>query len=97
MRIPKEFHDATLFAITPDRKCVGIEVFSESDQTIEFDRTSGLLEAFIGFALKRAIELKLSIENGLCGTEKNKKILQNPSTNWIDSETLIRTRLKGED
>lgn len=96
MKIPKEFQDALLYAVTPEKKCVGIKIFAESDSKIEFDSTG--FECFIDLSVKSAIELKTSIENGqICDINKNKQIISNPiDGKYTDSEFLIRTRLNGK-
>ncbi|XP_031625730.1 uncharacterized protein LOC116342320 [Contarinia nasturtii] len=72
-KIPTEFRDAMLLTVAPDKRCVGIKLFSQSNENV-----MPTLDNYIDRSVKRAIELKSSIENGLCDVEQNKQIVLNP-------------------
>lgn len=81
-----------LFAVSPDNKCVGVRLFSNNER-LENER----LENYVEESVKRAVELKLSIEGGLCDIERNREIVLRPSTKFTNSASLNRSRSKGEN
>lgn len=83
-----------MFAVSRDNKCVGVRLFSNNER-LQSER----LENYVEESVKRAVELKLSIEGGLCDIERNREIVLRPSTKFTNSASLnqSRSRSKGEN
>lgn len=91
-KVPEDYQHGLLFAVTLDKNCVGVRLFSKNIQN--FDER---LDKYIDESLKKAIELKSLIEDGRCDIGSNREIVQNSSSTFTDSESLIRSRSKCED
>ncbi|XP_055308221.1 uncharacterized protein LOC129572303 [Sitodiplosis mosellana] len=92
-KIPKEYQHGLLFAVTQENKCVGVRLFSNNGQSNE--NSNIRLDNYIDQSVKRAIELKSSVEDGRCDFERNREIVLSTSTKFTDTESLIRSRTKG--
>lgn len=88
--------DAILYAATPKDKCVGIKLFTEPCQLDENDNVAmDELESYVDHCVEKALDLKTSVECGICDINKNNHIDLNPSTSCVNIESFIALRAKG--
>lgn len=92
--VSRQFDDAMIFAITPNKRCVGIIVFPESyDSDI-----NGNVQDDLEGCIASAIELKESIEYGtlMCDIKQHPRIIQNPDTSGVDMQSLVQLRAQSK-
>lgn len=88
----KDLRDTVIFAVTPQKKCVGIKVFSEPFQSKDINTLSTTFENNLNQCIESAFELKSFVENGDINADR--RIIQNPPIENLSREILVRSHLE---